>query len=84
MKLDRLTAALITLALASLCAAQRLSAQNLISCSDPQTGTDVLLGTTASSSNCPVSSTVSLGNDSKPVSDTEGKAVLSHSVIAAP
>jgi hypothetical protein len=46
MKLDRLTAALATLALASLCAAQRLSAQNPINCggaSEPAIGATCLV-----------------------------------------
>ncbi len=58
MKLDRLTAALATLALASLCVAQRVSAQATVNCSNPAIGTDVLLG--APGSACQVSNTVSL------------------------
>ena len=60
MKLDRLTAALATLALASLCVAQRVSAQSTVNCSNPQIGTDVLLGTTAATSNCQVTNTVTV------------------------
>jgi len=59
-KLDKLTAALATLALASLCFAQRVSAQNTVNCSNPQIGTDVLLGTTSANSNCQVTNTVSV------------------------
>ncbi len=58
MKLDRITAALATLALASLCVAQRVSAQ--VNCSNPVVGSDVQLGATAGSGACAVTNTVSL------------------------
>ncbi|HEY2165078.1 MAG TPA: hypothetical protein VGH04_13855 [Gemmatimonadaceae bacterium] len=51
-KLDRLTAVLAALALASLCLAQRVSAQSTVTCRNPPIGTDVLFGTTAATSNC--------------------------------
>ncbi len=60
MKLDRLTAALATLALASLCVAQRVSAQSTVNCSNPQVGTDLVLGATLPASTCLVTNTVSV------------------------
>ena len=60
MKLDRLTAALATLALASLCVAQRVSAQSTVNCSNPQVGTDLVLGATVPASTCLVTNTVSV------------------------
>src|SRR5262249_3360701 len=59
MKLDKLTAALATVALASLCVAQRAYGQNLVNCSNPQVGTDLVLGTTVPSA-CLVTNTVSV------------------------
>ena len=56
MKLDRLTAALAALALASLFVAQRAYGQT--NCSSPQVGTDQLLGATVGTSTCQVSNTV--------------------------
>src|ERR1051326_6551526 len=58
MKLDRTTAVLATLALCSIGFAQRAFGQSTVNCSNPQIGTDVLLGTTAASSACQVSNTV--------------------------
>jgi hypothetical protein len=59
MKLDRTTAVLATLALASIGFAQRAWGQTA-NCSNPAIGTDVLLGSTAASSACQVTNTVSL------------------------
>ncbi len=59
MKLDRLTAALATLALASLCVAQRAYGQTTVNCGNPQVGTDLVLGATLPST-CLVTNTVSV------------------------
>jgi hypothetical protein len=58
MKFDRLTAALATLAIASLGAASRVQAQ--VNCSNPAVGSDVLLSATAGTGACVVTNTVSL------------------------
>jgi hypothetical protein len=58
MKFERLTLGLATLAIASLGAAGRISAQT--NCSNPVVGSDVLLGATVGSGACSVTNTVSL------------------------
>jgi len=58
MKLDRITVVLAALALASLCVAQRVWAQNAVASGNAQIGTPVLLGTRAGVRNYPISATV--------------------------
>ncbi len=58
MKLDRITVVLAALALASLCVAQRVWAQNAVASGNAQIGTPVLLGTRADVRNFPIGTTV--------------------------